>query len=121
MSKDEYAELWQGDTGVMNVIQIPGTEQLLAITRFYPIFQSREAAICLLTPPADGYMKPWTIREVALLPFCHRIGVVESRNGLFLLGCQLCHDKRPTRRTGPSLARSGRPRSRRRTTASPGS
>ena len=89
----DYAELWIGDTGVMNVIQIPGREQLLAIVRFYPIFQSREAAICLLEPTEAGYMSPWHIREVLPLPFCHRIGIVENENGLFVIGCQLCRDK----------------------------
>ena len=29
----DYAELWQGDTGVMNIIQIPGEERLLATVR----------------------------------------------------------------------------------------
>lgn len=89
----ESAELWQGDTGVMNVIQIPGREQLLAIVRFYPVFQSKEAAICLLEPTAKGYLSPWSMREVIALPFCHRIGIVENENGLFVLGCQLCRDK----------------------------
>ena len=89
----DYAELWQGDTGVMNIIQIPGEERLLAITKFYPIFQSREAAICLLTPGEGGYMAPWRIEEILPLPFVHRIGIFESEEGLFLLGCQLCHDK----------------------------
>lgn len=89
----EYADLWIGDTGVMNVVQIPGREQLLAIVRFYPVFQSREAAICLLEPTEKGYMSPWHIREVMQLPFCHRIGIVENENGLFVIGCQLCRDK----------------------------
>lgn len=89
----DYAKLWQGDTGVMNVIQVPGREQLLAIIRFYPIFQSREAAVCLLEPGPDGYMSPWKLHEVLPLPFCHRIGIVENPNGIFVLGCQLCRDK----------------------------
>lgn len=89
----DYAELWQGETGVMNVIQIPGTDKLLTITRFYPIFQSKEAAICLLEPTENGYMSPWKIREVLRLPFCHRIGIVQNDNGLFVIGCALCEDK----------------------------
>ncbi len=88
-----YAELWQGETGVMNIIQIPGEERLLVITKFYPIFQSKEAAVCLLTPGPEGYMAPWHIEEVLKLPFVHRIGIFESDEGAFLLGCQLCHDK----------------------------
>lgn len=89
----EYADLWQGDTGVMNVIQIPGRKQLLAITQFYPIFQSKDAAISLLEPTEKGYMSPWKIIEVMKLPFCHRIGIIQNENGLFVIGCQLCEDK----------------------------
>lgn len=89
----ELAELWCGDAGVMNVVQIPGRNQLLAITRFYPIFQSKEASICLLEPTEKGFLSPWKISEVIKLPYCHRIGVITNKNGLFVLGCQLCHDK----------------------------
>ncbi len=89
----DYADLWKGDTGVMNIIQIPGTEKLLVIVRFYPIFQSKDAAVCLLEPGEDGYMAQWKIREVAKVPFCHRIGVVTNKHGKFLLACQLCADK----------------------------
>ena len=89
----EYSELWQGVTGVMNVIQIPGEDRLLAITKFYPVFRSRDAAICVLTPGEGGYMAPWHIEEVLQLPFVHRIGIFESDEGLFLMACQLCHDK----------------------------
>lgn len=88
-----YSELWEGDTGVMNVIQIPGRKQLLAIVRFYPVFQSKDAAVCLLEPTENGYMSPWSIREVFKLPFCHRIGIVQNKNGMFVIGCQLCRDK----------------------------
>lgn len=89
----EYSDLWFGDTGVMNIVQIPDDDRLLAITKFYPIFQSKEAQICLIEPSERGYMSPWSIRPVLDLPFCHRIGTIKNHNGSFLLGCQLCHDK----------------------------
>lgn len=89
----QSSELWIGDTGVMNVVQIPGRSQLLAITGFYPVFQSREAAVCLLEPTSRGYLSPWRITRVLELPFCHRIGIVQNPHGLFLIGCQLCADK----------------------------
>ena len=89
----KYADLWLGDTGCMNIVQIPGQEKLLAIIRFYPVFDSRDAAVCLLEPSEGGYQQPWRMREVAHVPFTHRIGVVESSHGLFLLICQLCRDK----------------------------
>lgn len=87
------SDLWVGDTGVMNVVQIPQRDELLAITKFYPIFQSKEAAICHLKPGAEGYLHPWDITEKLKLPFCHRIGIVQNDNGLFVIGCQLCRDK----------------------------
>lgn len=89
----EYADMWRGETGVMNIIQIPGYDAALCITKFYPIFQSKEATICLLKPNGKNYVSEWTKKEILLLPFCHRIGIVRSKNGLFLLGCALCEDK----------------------------
>ncbi len=89
----ECNRLWEGDSGVMNVIQIPGREALLAIVRFYPVFQSKEAAVVLLTPGPGGVMSPWKVQEVFSLPFCHRIGIVENQYGQFVLACQLCADK----------------------------
>lgn len=90
----EYAELWNGETGVMNIVQIPGTEKLLCITEFYPVFQSREAKICLLEMTEDGPMHPWKLTPVLNLPFCHRIGVFTSDDGInHLVACSLCRDK----------------------------
>lgn len=89
----EYSDLWVGETGVMNIIQIPGEERLLVITKFFPVFQSKDAQICLVEPSEKGYMSPWIIKPILNLPFCHRIGLVKNDNGLFLLGCQLCRDK----------------------------
>ena len=87
------SDLWMGDTGVMNIIQIPDTDKLLAITKFYPVFQSCDAEVCLIEPTEKGYMHPWNIKPILRLPFCHRIGILKNSNGLFLIGCQLCHDK----------------------------
>lgn len=89
----EMSELWQGDTGVMNIVQIPGTEKVLCITRFYPVFQSKEAIICLLEPTENGILSPWKISHVLDLPFCHRIGIVSVGTRQYLLGSTLCKDK----------------------------
>lgn len=89
----EAAPLWTGDTGCMNVIQIPGEDKLLCITKFYPIFQSKEAEICLLEPTEKGYMAPWKKTTIMKLPFCHRIGIFKAQGVLYLLASALCQDK----------------------------
>ena len=90
---NEYNTLWNGETGVMNLVQVPGRDMLYCITRFYPIFQSKEATICSLVPNKEGYSQEWEIKDVALLPFCHRIGIVTIESKHYLLGCTLCGDK----------------------------
>lgn len=92
--KDEMSPLWLGDTGCMNVIQIPGEEKLLAITKFYPVFKSKEAEICLLEPTEKGYLSPWKKTTVLKVPYVHRIGCFENKKGeKFLIVCALCKDK----------------------------
>lgn len=91
---DEMSSLWIGDTGCMNVIQIPGEEKLLAITKFYPVFKSKEAEICLLEPTEKGYLSPWKKTTVLHVPYVHRIGCFENRKGeKFLFVSVLCRDK----------------------------
>ena len=91
--KNEKAELWTGDTGCMNVIQIPGTEKALCITKFYPIFQSKDAEICMLEPTEKGYMSPWKKTTVLHVPFVHRIGCFTAKGKNYLIICALCKDK----------------------------
>lgn len=89
----EYCDFWKGETGVMNIIQVPGRNMALTITGFYPVFQSKEAEICALEPTEKGVLAPWKKKAVLHLPFCHRIGIIKNKNGVFVLGSQLCHDK----------------------------
>ncbi len=90
----EHSRLWDDDeSGVMNIVQIPGEERLLAITKFYPVFQSKEAEVCLLEPGEGGFLSPWNKKKVIDLPYCHRIGVFENGNGKFVVCCSLCQDK----------------------------
>lgn len=90
----EYSLLWDDeDSGVMNVIQIPGENRLLCITKFYPVFQSKKAEICLLEPTEKGFLSPWKKTRVLALPYCHRIGVFQNGKGKYLVSCTLCKDK----------------------------
>lgn len=77
--------------GCMNVIELPEErESLLAIQKFYPIFQSEEAVIVWGRKEKDGYQ--W--KEVQKLPFVHRIDVVHSQGEDYLLAASLCKTKK---------------------------
>lgn len=90
----EKKDLWKGDTGVMNIVQIPGREELLCITKFYPIFQSSCAEISLLKPQNEDIFGTWEKEVVLKVPYCHRIGVVKNDEGkLFLISSALCEKK----------------------------
>ena len=89
----EYKQLYEGEVGVMNIVQVPQKKQLLCITKFYPIFQSKETTICSLTPRDDNVLSTWDKKEIKILPFCHRIGVVTIGKTYYLLACTLCEDK----------------------------
>lgn len=89
----EKSEFWRGDTGVMNIVQIPNTEKVLCITCFYPVFQSKGATICILEPTEKGILSPWKILPILKLPYCHRIGIISVGSKYFLLAATLCQDK----------------------------
>lgn len=89
----EKAELWTGDTGCMNIIQIPNTEKLLCITKFYPVFKSKDAEVSILEPTEKGYMSPWKKTVVFHLPYVHRIGCFTSKGKNYVIACALCKDK----------------------------
>ena len=90
----EYSPLWGDEvSGVMNLIQIPEKEEILAITKFYPVFQAKESEIVLLKPTGNNFISPWEKISLFTLPYCHRIGAIKNKNGVFFICCTLCQDK----------------------------
>lgn len=89
----ETRQLYDGPTGVMNIVQVPEEERLIGITGFYPVFQCRGAQINEIMPSSNNLLAKWIIRPVLDLPYCHRIGSFKNKNGKFLLACTLCKDK----------------------------
>jgi len=79
--------------GVMNVVQMPGSDELLSITDFFPIFKSEGASVYRLTP-ASGRLDAWERKKALTIPFVHRIGIVRGASGRpFLLASTLCESK----------------------------
>lgn len=81
--------------GVMSILPIPEREgEFLAIQRFYPVFDSKEAEIvhCRLGH-LDGETIPATVRTVADLPYVHRIALTGTPQARTLVAATLCHGK----------------------------
>ncbi len=91
--KFQVTPFWRGESGVMNIIQLPFSDKALCIDKFYPVFQSKEAEISILDSVGKNYSEVWNRTPIAQLPFCHRIGVVKGLKENFLIACTLCEDK----------------------------
>lgn len=85
---------WTDESGVMNIIQLPFSDNVLCIDKFYPVFQSKEAEISILSPSGNEYGTTWSRKSIKKLPFCHRIGIVRGKEDNFLIACTLCEDKK---------------------------
>ena len=84
--------------GVMSVLPIPEREgEFLAIQRFYPVFDSKEAEIvhCRLERLV-GEVLPASVRTVAKLPYVHRIALTGSPGARKLVAATLCQSKEYT-------------------------
>jgi hypothetical protein len=89
----EASLLWKEPSGVMNIIQVPGSNpRLLSITDFYPVFQSENAAVHEVYP-RENFKEPWKINRILSVPFVHRIGLIECKGIPYLLCCSLCESK----------------------------
>ncbi|MFH0965376.1 MAG: hypothetical protein V2A58_15355 [Planctomycetota bacterium] len=84
---------WEGPGGGMSLSPVPGREgTLLAIQKFFPVFQSEEAGLYLARAGADPHSH-WTLTRVADLPFAHRLEVVEVGGQPHLVAATLCAGK----------------------------
>ena len=81
--------------GVMAIIPIPGKDgDFLAIQKFYPVFDSREAEVvyCRISGEFGETMKA-EVETVVCLPFVHRIALVGEPGNRKLIAAVLCEDK----------------------------
>jgi hypothetical protein len=79
--------------GTMGFAALPGRDDaLLAITRFYPVFEAEAAGIDLFVA-RNGLAEPWEGRRVIDLPFVHRMASVSTPVGDFLVAATVCGGK----------------------------
>jgi hypothetical protein len=90
--KWEKSVLWEKPSGVMNIVQLPGTSRLFTITDFYPIFRSENACVQEVTPTGD-YKNLWNISQVLSIPYAHRIGLLKIDRIYYMIVCSLCESK----------------------------
>lgn len=81
--------------GVMAVIPIPEKNgAFLAIQKFYPVFDSREAEVVYCTlPPVVSETMEAEVKLVAQIPFVHRISLTGTPQKRKMIAATLCQDK----------------------------
>lgn len=84
--------LWSEPGGVMSLAPLGAADGLVAIERFFPVFQSEDAGIVYARPGGreDG---GWSVTRVADLPFVHRVEIVSVGTEPFIVAATLCAGK----------------------------
>lgn len=81
--------------GVMSILPVPEEEgTFLAIQRFYPVFDSREAEIvcCRLEDSGEETLQA-RVETVTKLPYVHRIALTGEQGRRHIVAATLCADK----------------------------
>ncbi len=88
----EHFEIAESVGGVMALI---GAEEntFLSIEGFYPVFDSAGAAIYHTTVSGTPERRTVERKKLFDLPYTHRIGLMRTSDGLFLVSGTLCKDK----------------------------
>lgn len=85
--------LAEGPGGCMGLAPYPGRDDaILAITRFFPVFQADGAGIDLYRS-VDGVDTPWPGERVLDLPFVHRFCTVGNGEMDYLVAATICGGK----------------------------
>jgi hypothetical protein len=84
----------EGPGGMMSIVPIPGGRGgVVAIERAYPIYHGDDARISILRPPKSG-AGVWSRREIAAVPFLHRLAMFEGPgSGLTLVAATMVSGK----------------------------
>lgn len=83
--------LWEQPGGCMNIIQIPdGSEEFLAIQRFYSLYQWEEAQLVWVYRDGAGRFQSKVLTRI---PYIHRIDVLRDRERLYFVGCSVAQHK----------------------------
>ena len=85
--------VWEKPGGTMTLVPVPGRNgDILAIEKFFPIFQSKEAGI-VYAAPGGNPGEPWRVRRVLDLPYVHRVEIVSVGKTPYLVAATLCAEK----------------------------
>ncbi len=88
--------VWDNPGGSMQVVPLLEYTKrisLIAIQKFYPGFNSENASI-VYAEPMSNISNNWKVKEVADLPFVHRIGIVKANNYPSIIASTICSGKK---------------------------
>lgn len=89
--------VWDHPGGTMAIVQPAGSDgEFLAIQRFYPGFNGKDAGIVRAARTegvASGKAGAWRFAPIAALPYVHRFDVFVHGGVRYLLCCTVCSEK----------------------------
>jgi len=82
--------VWEGPGGTMSMVPVPGKDgDFLAVQKFFPTFDSKEAEIVYVTHSESGY----SVKKLFNLPYVHRFDVFSVAGKNYFVGATLCSSK----------------------------
>lgn len=83
--------VWEEPGGTMSMVPIPGKNgDFLAVQKFLPTFDSKEAMVVWAHRKAEG---SWEIKKLIDLPYLHRFDIFSIEGKNYFLGATLCTSK----------------------------
>lgn len=85
--------VWDGPGGVMTLLPLDGEQAFVSIDEFYPVFDSAKASVWKTTLKLeDGVLNADKV-HLCDIPFVHRVGMIRTEDGTYLVGASLCSGK----------------------------
>lgn len=89
-SLSEEKVIWNEPGGTMNIVPLPGSEDFLAIQKFFRLYDHEEAELVWAKSNGDG---TYEIKTLFVMPYIHRFDILEVSGVNYLICCTLADHK----------------------------